>query len=69
MDSVSEFDYLIVKWKDYVGQPTSGELYLEPYTYNHEQSTKHLRSYCERFIEWLEANRYRITNKAIFCEE
>lgn len=68
MDGVSEFDYLIVKWRDLVNQPTSGDLYLEPYTYNHEQSTKHLRAVCERFIEWLDNNRDRITNKAIFCE-
>lgn len=68
MDEVSEFDYLVVQWKDRVGQPTSGALYMEPYTYNHAESTKLLRGYCERFIEWLENNRYRITNKAIFCE-
>ena len=69
MDSVSEFDYLVVQWKDLVGKPTTGTVYLEPYTYNHEQATARLRNTCEWFIEWLELNRDRITNKQIFGEE
>lgn len=68
MQSVSEFDYLVVHWKDLVGKPTTGMVYIEPYTYNHEQATARLRTTCEWFIEWLELNRDRITNKVIFGE-
>lgn len=68
MKSVPEFDYIVVHWKDLVGRPTTGAVYVEPYTYNHEASTLRLRNICEWFIEWLEMNRERITNKAIFGE-
>lgn len=68
MPAVSEFDYLVVQWRDLVGKPTSGAVYVEPYTYSHEASTRRLRNICEWFIEWLEINKDRITNKAFFGE-
>lgn len=69
MENVSEFDYIVVLWKDLVGKPTSGSIYLEPYTYNHVKATARLKEICEWLIEWVEINRERITNKVFLGEE
>lgn len=40
--------------------------YPEVYKYNHAESTERLRQMCERFIEFIEQYRDRITDKKIF---
>lgn len=42
--------------------------YREWYTYLPEQSEQQLRAHCERFIEFLESRRNKITDKKIFNE-
>lgn len=69
MQEVTEFEFTVVKWKERKNEPISGEMYKEVYTYSHEASSKALRGICESFIEWLEANRDRITDKKIFAED
>lgn len=69
MQEVTEFEFTVVKWRELKNKPISGEMYKEAYTYSHEASSKALKAVCESFIEWLEANRHRITDKKIFAEE
>lgn len=69
MDNVSAFEFSVFVWRDRVGMPTSATMYKEVYTYDYERSTIKLRHICERFIEWLEANRERITDNKIFGGE
>lgn len=69
MQEVTEFEFTVVKWKERKNEPISGEMYKEAYTYSHEASSKALKAVCESFIEWLEANRHRITDKKIFAED
>lgn len=68
MKSVSEFEYTVFQLtKPSTRNPVIGaKMYAEPYTYDHTESEKRLRSFLERFIEWLEANRERITDEKIF---
>lgn len=47
----------------------TGIKYPEVYQYDHEQSKVLLKDICERFIEFLEENRDKITNRKIFNEE
>lgn len=69
MQEVTEFEFTVVKWRERKNEPISGEMYKEAYTYSHEASSKALRGICESFIEWLEANRDKITDKKIFAED
>ena len=69
MEEVTEFEFTVVKWRELKNKPISGDIFKEVYTYSHEASTKALRGICEAFIEWLEANRHRITDKKIFGGE
>lgn len=68
MPEVSSFEYTVFV----LGKPTqktpliTGKMYREEYTYDHEASGKMLRSFLERFIEWLEAHREQITDTKIF---
>lgn len=68
MKSVSEFEYTVFQLtKPSARNPVIGaKMYAEPYTYDHTESEKRLRAFLERFIEWLEANRERITDRKIF---
>lgn len=70
MTEVKEFEYTVVKMKGGTKRTPliTGDIYREAYTYNHEQATVRLRQMLERFIEWLEANRDKITDKKIFNE-
>lgn len=43
----------------------TADFYREVYDYNHEQSTEIIRQQCERFIEFIEAHRDKITDKKI----
>lgn len=47
----------------------TGVQYPEVYQYDHEQSKVLLKDICERFCEFLEENRDKITNRKIFNEE
>ena len=69
MEEVTEFEFTVVKWRELKNKPISGDIFKEVYTYSREASTKALRAICEAFIEWLEANRHRITDKKIFGGE
>ena len=69
MEEVTEFEFTVVKWRELKNKPISGDIFKEVYTCSHEASTKALRGICEAFIEWLEANRHRITDKKIFGGE
>lgn len=68
MTTVSEFEYTVFQLtKPSARNPVIGaKMYAEAYTYDHTESEKRLRSFLERFIEWLEANRERITDEKIF---
>lgn len=68
--SIREFEYTVVKLKGGTARTPliTGDVYKEVYTYNHEQSTIRLRQMLERFIEWLESSRDKITDKKIFNE-
>lgn len=65
---VSEFEFYAVKWMERKGQPLAGAFYKEAYTYDHETARRKLAQICERLVEWLEANRYRITDRKVFGE-
>ena len=66
--NIKGFEFTVVKWAGGTKtQPLiSGEMFREYYTYDHCESAALLRQECERFIEWLEVNRDKITNKKIF---
>lgn len=67
-NTVTGFEYRVVKWKGGTkAQPAlSGEVIPEYYTYDHEQSKAELRTMIERFIEWLQANADKITDRKVF---
>lgn len=71
MTEVKEFEYTVVKFRGGTARTPliTGDIYREAYTYNHEAATVRLRQMLERFIEWLEANRDKITDKKIFNEQ
>ena len=66
--SVKQFEFVVFQ----LSKPSSrtpyikGVRYSEVYTYDHSLAEKSLRAILERFIEWLEANRDKITDKKIF---
>ena len=68
---VESFTYLVVEWAyQRKGAPlTAKGIYEETYTYDHEQSGRKLLEMLELFIDWLEANRDRITDRKIFNEQ
>lgn len=66
---ITEFEFTVVKWRERKNEPICGDLYKEVYTYSHQASRKALTAICESFIEWLEHNRGRITDKKIFGGE
>lgn len=66
MPSVSRFDYDVYSWRERKGEPLSVERYTESYDYDHAKSERRLREICEAFIEWLEHNSARITDKKVF---
>lgn len=47
----------------------TGKQFPEVYKYQHEYSKALIKAHCERFIEFLEENRYLITDKKIFGGE
>ena len=65
---VQGFEYRVVKWKGGTAtQPVlSGEVIPEYYTYTHEDSKDALVAILDQFLDWLEANKERITDKKIF---
>lgn len=71
MDNVKAFEYTAFQLRGGTSMTPliSGTKYPEYYAYNHEQSTMLLTKHCERFIEFLEANRDLITDKKIFGGE
>ena len=68
--TVKGFEFTVIKWTGGTkyNPVYSGEMYKEYYTYDHCESSALIRQECERFIEWLEANKERITDKKIFGE-
>lgn len=54
---VDRFTYRITDFSNY---------YEEVYPYNHERATAELVSICERFIDFVEMNRNKISDKKIF---
>ena len=65
---VEGFEYRVIKWKGGTkAQPAlSGEVIPEYYTYTHEESENLLKDMIDQFLDWLEANKERITDKKIF---
>lgn len=55
---IDDFEYLITDFK---------KVYTELYVYDRERDFQELQSHCERFIEFLEANRDLITDTKIFA--
>lgn len=66
MTSVKDFTFLIAKWVKRVGTPWSAELFEETYTLRPDRVEADLRSIVERFLEFLDIHRDKITNKKIF---
>ena len=68
MQEVAGFEYTAVKMTGgTTRQPLlSGDIIPEYYTYDHRESGERLRDICERFIEFLDFNRDRITDTKIF---
>ena len=66
--AIKGFEFTVIKWAGR-GKAITGEMFKEYYTYDHPESSALIRQECERFIEWLEANKDRITDKKIFGEE
>jgi hypothetical protein len=71
MDQVKSFEYTAFALKGGTSRTPliTASVCPEVYTYNHAQSTELLRKQCERFIEFLEANRELITDKKVFANE
>ena len=69
--AIKGFEFTVVKWAGGTkyNPVISGEMYKEYYTYDHCESSALIRQECERFIEWLDANRDKITDKKIFNEQ
>lgn len=57
---VSEFEYAVTDFKD---------TYSEVYIFDIDNDTRRLINHCEHFIEFLEANKERITDKKIFAQD
>ena len=68
--TIKGFEFTVIKWTGGTkyNPLLTGEMYKEYYTYDHCESSALIRQECERFIEWLEANRDKITDKKIFGE-
>ena len=66
--AIKGFEFTVVKWAGGTkyNPVISGEMYKEYYTYDHCESSALIRQECERFIEWLEAHKDKITDKKIF---
>lgn len=60
---VSDFTYLVYKWKK-----DGGEIFEEEYRYEEGRDLPLLVEIVEQFIEFLEANREVITDGKIFCK-
>lgn len=58
---ISDFTYLVYKWTK-----TGGEIFEEEYTYDETIDLPKLVNIVEQFIEFLEANRDKITDEKIF---
>lgn len=58
---ISDFTYLVYKWTKY-----GGEIFEEEYTYDETRDLPKLTDFVELMIEFLEANRDKITDKKIF---
>lgn len=55
---INDFEYVVTDFK---------KVYTEFYTYNPDRDFALLQGFCERFIEFLEANRHLITDTKIFA--
>jgi hypothetical protein len=68
--TIKGFEFTVIKWTGGTkyNPLLTGEMYKEYYTYDHCESSALIRQECERFIEWLEANKDKITDKKIFGE-
>lgn len=68
VEDISQFEFTAYALRG--GTKTSplitGVRYSEVYDYNHEDAKRHIKSICERFIEFIEANKDKITDKNIF---
>ena len=66
---INWMNFDIVKWTGGgVRNPIiGGEFYCEDYRYNHDLATLKLRSFLERFIEYLNSRRHLITDEKIFA--
>lgn len=62
---IKEFEYCCYQHNN--AEILNGVQFREVYTYNHEDSKKCIREVCEKFIEFLEENRDKITDKKIFA--
>lgn len=71
MENVDSFEYTAFALKGGTSRTPliSGTSFPELYKYDHKKSTDIIRKHCERFIEFLEANRDVITDKKIFGGE
>ncbi len=58
---ISDFTYLVYKWNR-----NGGEIFEEEYTYDETRDLPKLTDFVEQFIEFLEENRAKITDKKIF---
>lgn len=66
-NGISEFDYLVVQMGK--GKVITGTVYNEAYSYDHESNKIKLQEHIESFIDFIERNRDRITNRKIFNQE
>lgn len=68
MSSISSFEFSVFELKGGTSRSPliTGTKYKEVYTYDHERARKMITLQCERFIDFLELNRDKITNKKIF---
>lgn len=68
MDSVSQFEYTVflINKASERNPVTTGRMYREKYPYEHEKAAMRLKNACEHFIEWLNSNKDKITDKKIF---
>lgn len=68
-NDIRSFSFDVVKWSGGgVRNPVlSGEIYEEVYGYDHAKASSRLRNILERFIEYIELNRHKITDTKIFA--
>lgn len=69
LPGVLEFEFTVYTWRERKGMPSNADVHREVYTYDHEVAREKVTRICERFVEWLEANRDKITDPKIFGEE